>query len=126
MSLSSHNNSNINSKSTNSTMNKSNAQTSTLSQSSASHSVRSSIETQKAPIKTQIQIPKLPLSELCANSNKSKRSNNITSNSTFYWIPLTQMDRKFLSTAETALSGSDLKKIKSYCTFLQTIVSTIF
>jgi hypothetical protein len=74
----------------------------------------------------QIHIPKLPLSDLCSSTNhhqNNKISKTSLSNSTFYWIPLTQMDRKFLSTAEAALSGTDLKKIKSYCTFLQTIVN---
>ncbi len=76
----------------------------------------------------QIHIPKLPLSDLCSSTNhhqSSKMSKTSLSNSTFYWIPLTQMDRKFLSTAEAALSGTDLKKIKSYCTFLQTIVKIV-
>ena len=69
------------------------------------------------------KIPKLPLSELCSSSNhQNKHNKTCLTNSTFFWIPLTQMDKKFLSTAEAALSGTDLKKIKSYCTFLQTIV----
>ncbi|RMZ94709.1 rotatin, partial [Brachionus plicatilis] len=46
--------------------------------------------------------------------------------STFYWLPLTQMDIQFLKTAENSLKSNDPKKIKSYCTFLQTIVFNDF
>jgi len=45
---------------------------------------------------------------------------------TFNWLPLTAMDRQFLKTAETSLRSNDPKKIKNYCTFLQTIVFSDF
>lgn len=75
----------------------------------------------------------------------------------YYWLPLTQMDKQFLNTAEklssifilyhnvtnknlclffllifwfliddSSLKSDDAKKIKSYCTFLQTIVFNDF
>lgn len=45
---------------------------------------------------------------------------------TFNWLPLTAMDRQFLRTAENSLKSNDPKKIKNYCTFLQTIVFSDF
>lgn len=45
---------------------------------------------------------------------------------TFNWLPLTEMDRQFLRTAENSLRSNDPKKIKNYCTFLQTIVFSDF
>ena len=48
------------------------------------------------------------------------------SNDTFFWLPLTVMDRQFLQTAENALKSNDAQKIKSYCTFLQAIVFNDF
>jgi len=44
----------------------------------------------------------------------------------FNWLPLTAMDRQFLKTAENSLRSNDPKKIKNYCTFLQTIVFSDF
>jgi hypothetical protein len=49
-----------------------------------------------------------------------------TASPTFNWLPLTAMDRQFLRTAENSLKSNDPKRIKNYCTFLQTIVFSDF